>query len=251
MRKTIIAGNWKMNKTVSETKIFFNELLPLVKNINANVIVGVPTTSLQVASEITNGTIIKIAAQNMNANLSGAYTGEISPLMLKDLGIEYVILGHSERREYYKECDKIINEKVKSAINNGLKPILCIGEKLEDRENGLTNEVVKTQLIKGLLGVCEKGIQNVIIAYEPVWAIGTGKTATPEMAQEVHAFIRQLLSDLYSNEIANEITIQYGGSMKPENVISLLDQKDIDGGLIGGASLDPSSFIKLIEAGKN
>ncbi len=251
MRKTIIAGNWKMNKTVSETKAFFNDLLPLVKNIDANVIVGVPATSLQVASEITNGSIIKIAAQNMNANLSGAYTGEISPLMLKDLGVEYVILGHSERREYYHECDKIINEKVKSAIDNDLNPILCIGEKLEDRENGLTNEVVKTQLIKGLLGVCEKGIKKVIIAYEPVWAIGTGKTATPEMAQEVHAFIRQLLTDLYSKEIADEITIQYGGSMKPENVISLLEQKDIDGGLIGGASLDPSSFIKLIEAGKN
>ncbi|MBS9784486.1 MAG: triose-phosphate isomerase [Oceanivirga sp.] len=251
MRKTIIAGNWKMNKTVSETKAFFNELLPLVKDINANVIIGVPHTSLQVASELTKGSIVKIAAQNMNANLSGAYTGEISPLMLKDLGVEYVILGHSERREYYKECDKIVNEKVKSAIDNGLTAILCIGEKLEERENGLTNEVVKTQLVNGLLGVCEKGIKSVIIAYEPVWAIGTGKTATPEMAQEVHAFIRQLLTDLYSKKIAEEITVQYGGSMKPENVVALLEQKDIDGGLIGGASLDPSSFIKLIEAGKN
>lgn len=251
MRKTIIAGNWKMNKTVSETKEFFNGLLPMVKGLNTNVIIGVPYTSLLVASEMTKGTIVKIAAENMNPNISGAYTGEISPLMLKDIDVEYVILGHSERREYYKECDKFINSKVKSAIDNGLHPILCIGEKLEERENGLTNSIVKTQLLQGLEGVCEKGIKKVIIAYEPVWAIGTGKTATPEMAEEVHAYIRELLTEKYNKEIAEEISILYGGSMKPENVVALLEQKDIDGGLIGGASLEPSSFAKLIEAGKN
>lgn len=250
MRKTIIAGNWKMNKTASETKKFFEELLPLVKDIKANVIIGVPFTSIPVATEMTKGSIIKIAAQNMNANLSGAYTGEISAPMLKDLGVEYVILGHSERREYYHECDGIINSKVKTALTNGMKPILCIGEKLEERENGLTNEVVKTQLVKDLLGVTEEEVKNVVIAYEPVWAIGTGKTATPEMAQEVHKFIRDLLTDLYSEETAQSITIQYGGSMNPSNVVALLAKQDIDGGLIGGASLEPSSFIKLIEAGK-
>lgn len=248
MRKTIIAGNWKMNKTNTETKDFFNKLLPLVKNVEANVIVSVPYTSLQTAVELTKGSIIKIASQNMNAKLSGAYTGEISPLMLKNLGVEYVILGHSERREYYHETDEIINEKVKSAIDNGLKPILCIGEKLEEREAGITNKVVESQLINGLKDVCEKGILNVVIAYEPVWAIGTGKTATPAMAEEVHGFIRSLLEKLYSKEIANEITVQYGGSMNPSNVEALLAETNIDGGLIGGASLDPESFIKLINA---
>lgn len=249
MRKIIIAGNWKMNKTCSQTKEFFSELLPLVANVKANVVIGVPFTSLQTAVECTKNSIISIAAQNMNPNESGAYTGEISALMLKDLGVEYVILGHSERREYYKECDKFINSKVKSALEHGLKPILCIGEKLEERESNITNEVIKTQLLGGLENVSIDEVKNVVIAYEPVWAIGTGKTATPEMAQEVHKFIRELLTSLYSEEVANEITIQYGGSMKPENVVDLLNQEDIDGGLIGGASLEPKSFEKLIRAG--
>lgn len=250
MRKTIIAGNWKMNKTNTETKAFFNKLLTLVENVEANVVVAVPFTSLQTAVDITKNSIIKIAAQNMNSKLSGAYTGEISPLMLKDLGVEYVILGHSERREYYGETDEIINEKVKSAIDNGLTAILCIGEKLEEREAGITNKVVETQLVNGLKDVCEVGIKNVVIAYEPVWAIGTGKTATPAMAEEVHKFIRDLLEKLYNKEIAQEITVQYGGSMNPSNVVELLNEENIDGGLIGGASLEPESFIKLILAGK-
>lgn len=250
MRKTIIAGNWKMNKTASETKQFFEELLPLVKDIKANVIIGVPFTSIPLATTMTEGSIIKISAQNMSQHTKGAYTGEISPLMLKDLNVEYVILGHSERREYYNECDAIINKKVECALSNGLSPILCVGEKLEDRENGLTNEVVKTQIVNGLLGISAEDVKNVIIAYEPVWAIGTGKTATPEMAQEVHKFIRGLLETLYNKEVAKEITIQYGGSMNPGNVVDLLAQEDIDGGLIGGASLEATSFIKLIEAGK-
>ena len=250
MRKIIIAGNWKMNKTCTETKEFFNELLPLIKGLDRNVIVGVPFTSIQTAVELTKGSIVKIAAQNMNPNESGAYTGEVSPLMLKDLNVEYVILGHSERRAYYNESDEFINEKVKSALKHNIKPILCIGENLEQREKGITTDVVKEQLLKDLKDLTKEEIVNVVIAYEPIWAIGTGKTATPEMAQEVHKFIRDLLTNLYSKEIADEVTIQYGGSMKPSNVVELLAQADIDGGLIGGASLEPESFKSLIEAGK-
>lgn len=250
MRKIIIAGNWKMNKTCTETREFFESLLPKIEGLSRNVVVGVPFTSLQEAVKLTKGSIVKIAAQNMNPNEKGAYTGEVSPLMLKDLGVEYVILGHSERRAYYHETNEFINEKVKSALKHDLRPILCIGEKLEDRENGTTTEVVKEQLVEGLKGVSKEDITKVVIAYEPIWAIGTGKTATPEIAQEVHSFIRNLLTSLYTKELAEEITVQYGGSMKPSNVVDLLKQSDIDGGLIGGASLEPESFVELIKAGK-
>lgn len=250
MRKIIIAGNWKMNKTCTETREFFESLLPKIEGLSRNVVVGVPFTSLQEAVKLTKGSIVKIAAQNMNPNEKGAYTGEVSPLMLKDLGVEYVILGHSERRAYYHETNEFINEKVKSALKHDLRPILCIGEKLEDRENGTTTEVVKEQLVEGLKGVSKEDITKVVIAYEPIWAIGTGKTATPEIAQEVHSFIRNLLTSLYTKELAEEVTVQYGGSMKPSNVVDLLKQKDIDGGLIGGASLEPESFVELIKVGK-
>lgn len=250
MRKIIIAGNWKMNKTCTETREFFESLLPKIEGLSRNVVVGVPFTSLQEAVKLTKGSIVRIAAQNMNPNEKGAYTGEVSPLMLKDLGVEYVILGHSERRAYYHETNEFINEKVKSALKHDLRPILCIGEKLEDRENGTTTEVVKEQLVEGLKGVSKEDITKVVIAYEPIWAIGTGKTATPEIAQEVHSFIRNLLTSLYTKELAEEVTVQYGGSMKPSNVVDLLKQKDIDGGLIGGASLEPESFVELIKAGK-
>ena len=185
----------------------------------------------------------------MNANDSGAYTGEVSPLMLKDLGVEYVILGHSERREYYGECDKIVNEKVKAALKHGLKPILCVGEKLEERENGTTEAVVEKQTVEGLKNVSYLDMVNVVIAYEPVWAIGTGKTATPEQAQEVHAFIRGLLTKLYNKEVAENVTIQYGGSMNDANAAELIAQKDIDGGLVGGASLIPEKFTVIVKAG--
>jgi len=185
----------------------------------------------------------------MNAKESGAYTGEVSPLMLKDLGVEYVILGHSERREYYHETDEIINEKVKSALAHDLKPILCIGEKLEEREAGTTNDVVKTQITGGLKDVTAAEMANVVLAYEPVWAIGTGKTATPEQAQEVHAFIRGLLTDLYGKEVAENVTVQYGGSMNDANAADLIAQTDIDGGLVGGASLIPEKFAVIIKAG--
>jgi len=250
MRKVIVAGNWKMNKTAKEAAQFFNELKPLVADVkNAEIVIGAPFTALETATRETAGSNIKIAAENMNAKESGAYTGEVSPLMLKDLGVEYVILGHSERREYYHETDEIINEKVKSALAHDLKPILCIGEKLEEREAGTTNDVVKTQITGGLKDVTVAEMANVVLAYEPVWAIGTGKTATPEQAQEVHAFIRGLLTDLYGKEVAENVTVQYGGSMNDANAADLIAQTDIDGGLVGGASLIPEKFAVIIKAG--
>lgn len=250
MRKVIVAGNWKMNKTAKEAAKFFSELKPLVADVkNAGIIIGAPFTALETATRETAGSNIKIAAENMNAKESGAYTGEVSPLMLKDLGVEYVILGHSERREYYHENDEIINEKVKSALAHDLKPILCIGEKLEQREAGTTNDVVKTQIVGGLKDVTAEQMANVVLAYEPVWAIGTGKTATPAQAQEVHAFIRGLLTDLYGKEVAENVTVQYGGSMNDGNAADLIAQTDIDGGLVGGASLIPEKFAVIIKAG--
>ena len=250
MRKIIVAGNWKMNKTASEAKAFFEEFKPLVADVkNAEIIIGAPFTALETATRETKGSNIKIAAENMNAKESGAYTGEVSPLMLKDLGVEYVILGHSERREYYGETNEIINEKVKSALAHDLKPILCIGEKLEEREAGTMEAVIKDQIIGGLQNVTAEEMANVVLAYEPVWAIGTGKTATPEQAQEVHAFIRGLLTELYGAEVAENVTVQYGGSMNDKNAAELIAQKDIDGGLVGGASLVPASFAVIIKAG--
>ena len=250
MRKVIVAGNWKMNKTAKEAAEFFAEFKPLVADVkNAGIVIGVPFTALETATRETAGSNIKIAAENMNANDSGAYTGEVSPLMLKDLGVEYVILGHSERREYYGETDAIVNEKVKAALKHGLKPILCVGEKLEERENGTTEKVVEEQVVGGLKDVSSEEMANVVIAYEPVWAIGTGKTATPEQAQEVHAFIRGLLGKLYSAEVAENVTVQYGGSMNDANAAELITQKDIDGGLVGGASLIPEKFTVIVKAG--
>jgi len=250
MRKIIVAGNWKMNKTASEAKAFFEEFKPLVADVkNAEIIIGAPFTALETATRETKGSNIKIAAENMNAKESGAYTGEVSPLMLKDLGVEYVILGHSERREYYGETNEIINEKVKSALAHDLKPILCIGEKLEEREAGTMEAVIKDQIIGGLQNVTAEEMANVVLAYEPVWAIGTGKTATPAQAQEVHAFIRGLLTDLYGKEVAENVTVQYGGSMNDGNAADLIAQTDIDGGLVGGASLIPEKFAVIIKAG--
>ena len=248
MRKIIIAGNWKMNKTRKETEDFFKALNPLVNaNEKVEMVIGVPFTNIETA--VREAKDVKIAAQNMNPKESGAYTGEISPLMLKDLGVEYVILGHSERREYYKESDEFINEKVKSALYHGLKPILCFGETLSDRESNVTEKVVETQIRGGLKDLTKEDMANVVLAYEPVWAIGTGKTATSKQAQEVHAFIRSLLTDMFGTEVAENVTVQYGGSMKPENALELISEKDIDGGLIGGAALDPVSFSKLVQAG--
>lgn len=249
MRKTIIAGNWKMNKTVEETRSMLIELKSLMTGKeNVEVVIGAPFTSLESAVKSVEGSRISVAAQNMYPKSSGAYTGEISPEMLKDLGVEYVILGHSERREYFKESNEFINEKVKCALSYGLTPILCIGEKLEDRENGRTLEVNEKQIREGLANLTNEEAAKVVVAYEPVWAIGTGKTATPEMAEETHKEIRGVLKEMFG-EASEEITIQYGGSMNAKNAKELLAMKDIDGGLVGGASLEASSFIEIIKAG--
>lgn len=250
MRKIIIAGNWKMNKNVKETKEILEKLRELTKGIEGvEIVIGTPFTSLETAVETIKGSNIKIAAQNMYPKASGAYTGEISPEMLKEIGVEYVILGHSERREYFKESNDFINEKVKCALSYGLTPILCIGEKLEEREAGKTAEVNEKQIREGLAGLTPEEANKIVVAYEPVWAIGTGKTATPEVAEETHKEIREVLASMFGEKIAEEITIQYGGSMNAKNAAELLAQKDIDGGLVGGASLDADTFIQVIKAG--
>ncbi|MGX6591348.1 triose-phosphate isomerase [Cetobacterium ceti] len=250
MRKTIIAGNWKMNKTAKETKATLTELRALADGIEGvEIVIGTPFTSLESAVETVKGSNIKIAAQNLYPKDSGAFTGEVSPVMLKDLGVEYVILGHSERREYFNESNEFINSKVKAALAHGLTPILCIGEKLEDREAGRTAEVNEKQIREGLAGLTPEEAKKTVVAYEPIWAIGTGKTATPEMAEATHLEIREVLGDMFDREIAEEMTIQYGGSMNAKNAKDLMAQKDIDGGLVGGASLEASTFIEVIKAG--
>ena len=251
MRKKVIAGNCKMNKTNAEAVEMLTELKELVKGINnVDIIIGAPFTALSDAVKVVKGSNIAIAAENVYPKDSGAYTGEVSPAMLKSIGVEHVILGHSERREYFKESDEFINEKVKAVLAAGMLPILCIGEKLEERESGKTSEVTETQIRSGLKDLTAEEAKKVIVAYEPVWAIGTGKTATPEMAQETHSQIRDVLISMFGNETAEEMIIQYGGSMKPDNAVELLAQKDIDGGLIGGASLKASSFAEIVVAGK-
>lgn len=250
MRKMIIAGNWKMNKTVKETKEMLARLKELTSGIEGvEIVIGAPFTALESAVNTVKGSNIKIAAQNMYPKASGAYTGEISPEMLKEVGVEYVILGHSERREYFKESNEFINEKVKCALINGLTPILCIGEKLEERESGKTAEVNEKQVREGLAGLTAEEAKKVVVAYEPVWAIGTGKTATPEMAEETHKEIREVLVSMFGKEAAEEMTIQYGGSMNAKNAAELLAQENIDGGLVGGASLEADTFIQVIKAG--
>ena len=249
MRKTVIAGNWKMNNDLKESEKLIVELKNLLQNEkpNCDVIVCPPFTSLSEASKLVKGTVIKLGAQNMHFEDNGAFTGEISASMLKSVGCEYVILGHSERRHIFGESDEVINKKIKKALAAGLKPIFCIGELLEERENGTTNDVVKRQVLKGLDGISAEDMQNIIVAYEPVWAIGTGKTASPAQAQEVHEFIRDLIEIDYSLEVANDLVIQYGGSVKPDNAKELLSQKDIDGALVGGACLKADSFLGIIK----
>ncbi len=249
-RRTVIAGNWKMNKTPSEAKAFINELLPLIKNADCEVVACVPFTSLPCAVEAAAGTNLKIGAQNLHFEQSGAFTGEISASMLKDLGVEYVIIGHSERRQYFNETDVTVNKKMHTALEAGLKPILCVGEYLEQREQGITAEVVAMQTKIALQGLCPKCMKNVIIAYEPVWAIGTGKTATAAQADEVCGIIRDVVKELFGEECALATTIQYGGSMNAGNAAELLSMYHIDGGLIGGASLKSADFTTITEAAK-
>ncbi|MFA7231162.1 MAG: triose-phosphate isomerase [Victivallaceae bacterium] len=247
-RKVVIAGNWKMNKTASEGKALVNELKALVKDVTAvDIVVCPPFTALSAVVEAAAGSNVKVGAQNIHWAESGAFTGEISGAMLKEAGVEYVIIGHSERRQYFGETDETVNKRLNAALSAGLKPMVCIGELLEERESGLTEKVLFTQLEGGLAGITPAQMAGIIIAYEPVWAIGTGKTATPEMAEETHNYIRCQLKDMFGAEAAEKVCIQYGGSMKPDNAAELVAQKNIDGGLIGGASLKADSFAQLIK----
>ncbi|MFB3918576.1 MAG: triose-phosphate isomerase [Candidatus Velamenicoccus archaeovorus] len=248
MRKIIIAGNWKMNKTTVEAIELANGLKRDLYDIDAiGIIVCPPFTAIDEVAEVVYQTNIGLGAQNMHWEDAGAFTGEVSAPMLKELGCGYVILGHSERRQYFHETNEIVNKKLRSALKHGLTPIVCVGESLEEREAGRTFDVIRDHVTNSLKGLDKEEIKKVIIAYEPVWAIGTGKTATPDQAQEVHRFIRDLLEKAYTREIADEITIQYGGSVKPGNIKELISQKDIDGALVGGASLDVKSFAEIVK----
>lgn len=249
MRKKVIAGNWKMNNDLMESEKLIVELKNLLQNEkpNCDVIICPPFTSLSEASKLVKGSVIKLGAQNMYFEESGAFTGEVSASMLKSVGCEYVILGHSERRNIFGESDEVINKKIKKALSAELKPIFCVGELLEERENGTTNDVIKRQILKGLAGIPADDMKNIIVAYEPVWAIGTGKTATPAQAQEVHEFIRDLIEIEYSMEVSMNLVILYGGSVKPDNAKQLLSQIDIDGALVGGACLKADSFMGIIK----
>ncbi|NJP37144.1 triose-phosphate isomerase [Alkalicoccus luteus] len=250
MRKPIIAGNWKMNKTKSEAVSFVQEVknsIPSASKVEA--IVCSPDLFLDALVQEAQGTDLKIAAQNMHFEDNGAFTGETSPAALKDLGVEYVVIGHSERRDMFGETDESVNKKVKAALSHGLTPIICVGETLEEREANKTNDVVTTQVKGALEGLSESDVQKTVVAYEPVWAIGTGKTASSEDANETCGVIREVLSNTFSADTADAVQIQYGGSVKPANIEDLLGQQDIDGALVGGASLEADSFLKLVEAG--
>ena len=248
--KTFIAGNWKMNKTAAETKALCEALKESLAPYAGKVEVAVcPTfTGLATAVEILKGSNVKVGAQNIHWADNGAFTGEISGEMLKEIGVEYVIIGHSERRQYFGETDETVNKRIKAALKYGLKPIFCIGETLEEREGGITNSVIEKQVKGGLADITAADMAMITIAYEPVWAIGTGKTATPDMAQDTHAFIRKTLVEMFG-AAGNEVVIQYGGSMKPENAAELIAKEDINGGLIGGAALKADSFTNLVKNG--
>ena len=247
-RKAIIAGNWKMNKTATEAAKLVDELIPAVKDASCEVVICTPYTDLVTAVEKTKGTNIHVGAENVHFEKSGAFTGEISADMLIDLGVEYVVVGHSERRQYFAETDETVNKRAKAALAGGLKPIICVGESLDQREQGVTEELVRMQTKIALGGVSAEEMARVIIAYEPVWAIGTGRTATADQAQEVCAAIRKVVGELYGEAVAEATTIQYGGSMNAANADELLSKPDVDGGLIGGASLKPADFAAIVAA---
>ncbi|EZP74972.1 triosephosphate isomerase [Parageobacillus genomosp. 1] len=250
MRKRIIAGNWKMHKTLPEAVSFVEEvkrLVPPAEQIDS--VICAPFLFLDRLVQNAQESDLKIGAQNMHFEDKGAFTGEISPVALKDIGVTYVIIGHSERREMFAETDETVNKKVLAAFKHGLIPIVCCGETLEQRESGKTNDVVGVQVKKALAGLTVEQAKQVVIAYEPIWAIGTGKSSTAEDANEVCGHIRSILADIFSEEVAQAVRIQYGGSVKPENIREFLAQEHIDGALVGGASLDPKSFLQLVEAG--
>ena len=248
LRKAVIAGNWKMNKTPAETTALINEMKPLVANADCGVIVCVPFVDLCAALEAAKGSNISVGAQNCHWEKSGAFTGEISAFTLKEMAVEYVIIGHSERRTYFGDTDVTVNKRVRAALDAGLTVILCVGEYLEQREQGITAELVAMQTKIALGGVSKDELSRIIIAYEPVWAIGTGRTATADQANEVCASIRATVAALYGADAANALTIQYGGSMNAGNAAELLAKPDVDGGLIGGASLKAPDFAKIVEA---
>ena len=248
MRTKMVAGNWKMNKNLQEGVALATELKEIVSNPNCEVIIGTPFIHLATVSELLKDSVIKVSAENCADKASGAYTGEVSAEMVKSTGAEYCILGHSERRAYYGETYEILKEKVQLALANDLKPIFCIGEVKEEREAGKQNEVVKAQLEGSVFNLSAEDFGKIVLAYEPVWAIGTGLTATPEQAQEIHAYIRGLVAEKYGNEVADNCTILYGGSCNAKNAAGLFANPDIDGGLIGGASLKAEDFKAIIDA---
>lgn len=248
MRKPIIAGNWKMNKTPAEGTKLVEELIPLVKDADCDVVVCVPATDIYAVGSALKGSNVHLGAQNVHFAESGAYTGEISADMLLELGVEYVIIGHSERRQYFGETDETVNKRTLTALNKGLIPIVCVGETLEERETGKTEEVLSRQLINGLKGV--EDLTKLVVAYEPVWAIGTGKTATSEQANETIGYIRKVLAENFCAKCAEQVRIQYGGSMKGSNAKELMAQPEIDGGLIGGASLKAADFALVVNYNK-
>ncbi len=248
LRKVIIAGNWKMNKTPSEAKALLSEIIPLVKDADCEVVACVPYVDLAVAVETVKGSNIKIGAENAHWAESGAFTGEISTGMLKEIGVDYVVIGHSERRQYFGETDATVNLRTKAVLAAGMTPIVCVGELKEEREAKITEEIVGKQLKLDFAGISADNMKNIVIAYEPVWAIGTGLTATPAQAEEVCAFIRETLAKMYSKDVADSVTIQYGGSMNDTNAAELLSKEDVDGGLIGGASLVSSKFSAIVSA---
>ena len=250
MRRKVIAGNWKMNMLPNEAISFIEEFAPLVKDTENEVILCVPYTDLFYALLTVQGTNIKVGAQNMHFEEKGAYTGEVSPQMLKAINVEYVIIGHSERRQYYNETDETVNKKIKAAFNVGLKPIVCVGETLEEREAGKTSEIITNQTKLALEGLSNEQVENTIIAYEPIWAIGTGKSATSEDANNSIKEIRNKIAEIYGQNTASRVIIQYGGSVKSSNAKELFTTSDIDGGLVGGASLKAEEFSKIVNFDK-
>jgi triosephosphate isomerase len=250
MRTPIIAGNWKMFKTVEESLAFVEQVKGKAEVAGVESVICAPFTNLPALVEAVKGTSLKVGAQNMHFADSGAYTGEISGGMLKALGVDYVIIGHSERRAYFLETDEIVNKKVLAAYSHGLTPIVCVGESLEEREAGQTKDVCKVQTEAALQGLTSEQATQIVIAYEPIWAIGTGKSSTSEDANEVIAYIREVVASQFSAEVADAVRIQYGGSVKPANIQEYMSASDIDGALVGGASLEPDSYIQLVEGAK-
>lgn len=246
MRKPIIAGNWKMNKTIKESLEMIEELKSFDLDKNVEKVLCVPFLSLKDMKKACEGTDIKIGAQNMHWEESGAFTGEVSPIMLKELDIDYVIIGHSERRLYFNETDETVNKKVLKALEYNIDPIMCVGETLEEKEAGNEKEVVKNQIVKGLKDVPYEDMEKIVVAYEPIWAIGTGKTASSDDANEMIGYIRQIIEEIYNNDVKEKVRIQYGGSVKPSNVSELMEKEEIDGALVGGASLNAQDFKDLV-----